>query len=316
MHRAGFTGSRRPPRHIALDRKIDLERPRAVAEPPVGTRNSTRQPVAQDVGRDQRRHVEQQQIGRRQLVSRADPNPGLHPPAVCRQVSHERVRNRLGTALGHHPAVLMARGQNHHPDGAGHRAVQAPERVRSNACPQCPSLLAAPVAAHHGGGRRRHRPEPGSQQRMAWHPQQRLRDVFEQRIEIGRQRSEEPTPPSTVTAQPRCGLIDGLVQHAGRAVVERMRAIDDRRAPPQTERLQIEPAQKRRRSRHRMHSGTLVVHQARHDGLGAARASPDGVRRLQHRHVHAGSGQVDRSGQSIRPAADDRRRRVSRRAGR
>ena len=67
----------------------------------------------------------------------------------------------------------------------------------------------------------------------------------EERIEIRRQRFKEPAPPGSVAAQPLCGLRDGLVQHAGRAVVQGMRAVNDGRAPSQTERLKVESAQKR-----------------------------------------------------------------------
>ena len=38
------------PRHAALDREVDLERARAVPEPPVGAGDPRRQPVAEDVG--------------------------------------------------------------------------------------------------------------------------------------------------------------------------------------------------------------------------------------------------------------------------
>ncbi len=243
MNRACLAGRRRRPRHIALDREVDLERGRAVTEPTVRTGNAIRKPIAQDVGRDRRRHVEHQHVTRRQVVGRGHVYPSLDLAAVTFDVSRQCLGDRLRAAFRHHPASGVPRHDQHQPDGAGHREVESRERVRCHAGPERLGLLRPPHATQ--GGRRQHRAgaEARQRQRMARHSQDGLRDIGEQVVEARRHRLEQSAPTLTVAPEVFRGQFERSTHHARRTVVERMGTVHRRLRPPEPRVAEAQPGE-------------------------------------------------------------------------
>ena len=220
-------------------------------------------------------------------------------------VGGQRRGDRAGAALGDHPSLRVRRAHEHHPDRAGHRAVQPGERVRGDPGPQRPGLLGVEQPGHRGGRECRPHTEADERQRMARHSQQGLRGVGEQRVEPSARPSEDTSPP---LADRLGGPVERVVQHAGGAVVERVGAVDLRLQPrDRPARGETERGERRRSGRQRMDRRAVVDDQAGDDQLRAAHAATDRLARLQHGDVEPGTGQHRRADQPVRPAADDDR---------
>ena len=228
MDRAGLAGRRSRPRHVALDREVDLERARAVTEPAVRAGDAIREPIAEDVGGDRRRHVEHH--ARRSAGGRR-PRSRARRSRSCRRGVRCRPRARRRSPASRPPATTQPFGvagdDQHQPDRAGHRPVEAGEGVRRHAGPERLGLLGPPHPAQRG--RRQHRAgtEARQRQRMSRNAQDRLGGVGEQVVEV-RRRSARTHDATAGPSAPRVvgGPVDRSVQHAGRTVVERMGAVD------------------------------------------------------------------------------------------
>jgi hypothetical protein len=96
-----------------------------------------------------------------------------------------------------------------------------------------------------------------------------------------------------------------LIQHTGAAVVERVRAVDLRPLPHQPVTLQVDLLPERRTDAERVSRRTVVVNDPGHRQLTRARSPADRVAGLQHLHVDAVAGKVDRGGQAVGPGAHD-----------
>ncbi len=209
----------------------------------------------------------------------------------------------------------MRRHREHQPDGARERSVERCEGVRGDAGPQRLGLFGVPQPGQDG--RREHRPgsEPGHHERVARDPQDRLRGVGEQRLEVFGRWAEQALPTPAVLAQLVGGAFDRVVHRPCRPVVQRVHAVDLGLQPPQPVAAEIELRQVRRPHRHRVERRAVVVDQAGDDLLRTARPAADRGGSLQHRDLDAGARQARRGGEPVRPAADDDRRghRISRR---
>ncbi len=241
MDRAGLAGRRRGPGNALRDGEVDLEGAGAVTESAVGAGDPARQPIAEDVGGDRRRHVQHQHIARREVAGRGHELTGLDLAAVAFDVGGQRVGDRLRAAFGHHPPLGVSGDDQHQPDGAGHRTVEAIAGMRRDAGPQRPDLLRPPEPSQRGGRQHRGGAEARQHQRMSRHAQDRLGGVGEQVVEPRDHRREDPTPSLTVPPHPVGGPLDRSVQHTGRSVVERMGTVDRRLQPGQAVRGEVQP---------------------------------------------------------------------------
>ena len=251
MDRAGLAGRVRRPRHAALDGEVDLERARAVAEPAVRAGDAARQPVAEDVGGDRRRHVEHQHVARREVGRPTSPDSRSRS---CRRgVRCRPPARRRSPASRLRPPPNPWRGRRRSAS-ARRRSSSAGRVGRTRAPPRRPRApwpARSSTAATDGGGRQ-HRPgaEARQRQRMARHPQDRLGGVGEQVVEVRRRVLEHPAPPATVARPAR--------RRSARSIGTSRRPIrrraDGRSRPPAAASVspscrQVEFGQERRRRR-------------------------------------------------------------------
>src|SRR6476620_5638123 len=82
VNAAGAAGRLEAPGHPALDREVELEGARPISVAAVGAGDAPRQPVAGQLQNAARGEVEDDRVGRRQLVEGAHPPAGLDPAAV------------------------------------------------------------------------------------------------------------------------------------------------------------------------------------------------------------------------------------------
>ena len=265
VDRAGLAGRRRRPRHIALDGEVDLERAGPVTEPAVRAGDATRQPVAEDVGGDRRRHVEHQHVARREVGDRGDAHAGLDRAAVTVEVGRQARRRSPASRPRPRPIPWRAPATI----SISPTALVIGRSRREKACAATPAhsaLACSVVHVHASVVAGSIAPAPKRASVSGW------RGTRSTGCEASANRSskcdghrlEHPTPPLAVAPERLGGPIDRSVQHAGRTVVERMGTVDRRVAasvsPPDG---QVQPGEERRPGGDRMDGGAMVVHQTR-----------------------------------------------------
>ena len=187
VDRAGLAGRSGRPRDIALDGEVDLERSRPVTETAVGASDPGRQPVAEDVGGDRRRHVEHQHVAWRQFGrprSRARPVSILPPWRSMSATRASAIACEPPCATTHPlawPAAISI--------SPTALVIGRSRREKAWAAIPAHSALASLRPPDPGQrGRRQHRAgsETRQRQRMARHSQDRLGGVGEQVVEARR----------------------------------------------------------------------------------------------------------------------------------
>lgn len=109
----------------------------------------------------------------------------------------------------------------------------------------------------------------------------------------------------SIHAKRLAGLLDGVVQDCGAAIVKRMGERVGRMNPLKTVLVQRQCPQERRSDCHRMHGGTYVVQETGQRQFTRARSTTDAFLCFQHEDGSAGASKNDRGSQSIRAGADD-----------
>ncbi len=307
MHRPGPAARLIRPRNAALHGEVDLECPRPVPIPTVGTRDPARQPLAGDLSDRARCQIEDDDICAWQIRQRKHAYTRLDPPAVLEQHRRERVGNRARAATGDWPAEPVAsRGQGH-PNRGAQRAAERAEGMSCDAPEQGTGLRPLPQS---GQDRRRHRrgqAEPRECDRVTRQVQDRAQQILAEGVEVGRRRCEQPPPHFTVAAESTRRVVQRPKQNAGAAIVERVREVDLGPAPLKAVLGEPERVQKRRPCRHRMHGRAVVVEQAWDRQLTGPRPTPDRLLGLEYRNPHARTGQRHRAGEPIGSRTDDDR---------
>ena len=280
-------------------------RSRPVLIAPIRAAHVTRHPVTDHPRRGLRSDIQEDDV-RLELAQRGDLARGLDRPAVRRERRSHRIGDRARPALGHRPAAHMPGRPQHHADRRRQRRVEASELVRRDAAEQRLSLLCRESTSQHRCRQRSAQPEHRHQQRMLGDANHGSKDVLGECGEVLGDRPDDLLPRLAVSAEPVCGLVDVLPQHARAAVVQRVRELDLRPQPPQPELLEPKCRERRRQHAGRVKGRAVVVQDAGHRELRGTRAAADAVRLLVdayivplHREAHGGS-------EPIGPTADDR----------
>ena len=268
----------------------------------IGARDAGRQAVAGDLGDAARRHVEQNGVGRQELVKRLDMDASFDLAAVLAQDGRQRVRDRLRAAARDRPAEAVAGADERHANRRAHRIGQRAERVRRDAAEKRTRLRRLPRAREDGGGHRRCGAEAGQLQRVARHVQHRAEKVVHEFVELLRRREHAP-PGAAVLPQTLDCRVQRVQHHPRAAVVQRVRAVDLGPEPLEPVALEAERVEERRADGHRMHGRALVVQHPGHGQLARPRAAADPVVSLEHGHLDALARERDSGGQPVRAGA-------------
>ena len=171
---------------------------------------------------------------------------------------------------------MTARG-DHHSERRGHRTVEAIERVRGDASEQPSRPRCAEHARDGGRGKQRARPECGQPQGMSRDIDDRTQEVGGQIVESACHVTEEQAPASTILSERYGGLLDGLVEQARLAGVQRVRAVDLGPPPDESVLLEADVSPERRPDGERMKCRAVIVDDAGERQLPRPRAPPPGV---------------------------------------
>ena len=300
----------RGPRDRPVERPVDLEDARSVAEPLRPAPCPPGQPVAGD--RDElarRRRRTGRHAPRGRSASVVDPMAGDDLAAGRLQLGDERRRHGRRAAADHRPADRVGIGREDEPERGAQRAIEVEHRVGGDPGEERPGrLVPEPAAGQPARRAERRQPEPGERQRVA-------RDVDdgpeELRCELAGVADERPEQPS-----PR----PSVRRHRARAAV----ALTDRSStaarPPSSgcatgasgwielDAAGREVDRRGRTARPAPAAGSSSTRRGGTRGASApsVRVPPPAVRGgLVDPDRAPGTGQGDRRGEAVRPGPDD-----------
>jgi hypothetical protein len=184
-----------PPRDRAVERPVELEDPRAVAEPLVDPAGPRGQAVARDPDGGARRRVEDDRPRRRQLRQVRDASTRLDRPAEGAQLGGQPFGNGRRAATDHRPADGMGVEPEDEPERRGQRPVKIDHRMSRQAAEQgAGRLLAKGQPRERRRGKQRGHAEPGEGERMSRRVEHRSEELPAEMVGVGHERPEQPAP--------------------------------------------------------------------------------------------------------------------------
>ena len=214
------------PGDVAVDGEVDLEGRRSLPVSPIRPLDPRGHRVAVDPQCRSRIQVQHHNVGVRDVATAGDGDPGGDRAAVGAQRLTQRGGDRPRSTHGHRPAVAVAAGQEHQADRPDQRPVQPGERVGGGTAVQRARLFGAKPPRDHRRRQQSPRSERGQPKGMTRHMKDRAHQILTQLVETAGEVTDRHPPPSAVRAHGRDGSLDRLVLDTGRAVVERMRAVN------------------------------------------------------------------------------------------
>ena len=299
-----------------VERPVDLEDPRAVAEAAQPAAIAPRQRIPGQREQLLRRDVEQHRRRIAELGERPDAPARLDLAAERPQVAREALGDRLRAAASERPPGRMGEEAEKEAEGRRRRPCQRQHRVRGEPRKETPGLHAAERTSRHHAGRQRGVQRKPRHRREMVRPRHRSEQVLCQRFVGRRERRHQLPVAQGVLAERRRCLVDGANDERRRPVVEGMSERCWRLDPLDAVLGERHRAHERRGDPERVDRRADVVHEPGQRQLRRAAAAADRLLGFQHSHGQAGAGQHDRRAETVRTRADDNRFRHSREASR
>jgi hypothetical protein len=288
------------PRDRAVERPVDLEGARAVAERLELLDVTGRQLVACDLDQLSRRQIEEHRARRRHVAHRADPVPDMDRAAEALEARRERGDDRLGPAARERPPDLVSREQQDEPERRGRGLVEPRHRVRGAAGEERFCLLARELALDDAfTGTQADEPEPAHQHGMARDPD-RLEDLGEELRGVLDEGADEVAVRFGVRPERGDGLVDQRREERRRTVVERVRERERRFDPLDAPPLDVDVVEEGRERAHRMDRRTDVVQITGLGELEGARSTADRLVRLEDTDRQPRARDLDRGAEAVR----------------
>ena len=304
---AAWSRPSRLPRDRTVDRHVDLEHARAVAIALQAAAKAIRQAITGDRRERPRRHVEERNAVRREVVHPLDGPTGLDPSAARDELGGERLGEPARAAFRERPAVDVGRAEHDQRSRATDRLGQRQDRVRAGPGDEGTGPV-VPEPAREARRRLDGRPTEARQAHGSWRPQRHVERREDVALQLGpgaNQRLEGSPVRVGVGTEPCRGRFEVALDQDRRPVVERVAHAVRRFHPAQAVPGEVQLGEERRGPAEGVDGAAHVVDEARQRALGRADAAAHGLRPFEERDRMTGPRELDRGRQAVGPAAHD-----------